>query len=284
MGLLDNILLRQPSGLIYHYTSQTGLLGIVKNKCIWATNAHYQNDSKEFQHALELSKGVIETLRNNNPPTEEERLLRAMKQTLSSIQQVNIFVSSFSEHNDMLSQWRGYCPRGNGVSIGFDCAELKTIIGPQGFRLVPCVYERSEHSQLVTELIENTLNLFRGDLASSVNIKYALRNRSTEYMNYMFTLAPIIKHPTFLEEREWRAVSFPIAFDHPQVAYREGTSMLTPYFVINLGVGGASLPIEEVVVGPTPHMGLAMSAVSSFLGTHDIVFSVTPSKIPFRGW
>lgn len=261
MGLLDDILIRQPSGLIYHYTSQTGLLGIVKEKCVGATSAHYQNDSKEFQHALELSKGVIETLRNSNPPTEEERLLRAMRQTLDSIQQVNIFVSSFSEHKDMLSQWRGYCPRGNGFSIGFDYSRLKAIVGTQGFRLVPCVYGPSEHYQLVSELINDTLSAFRGDLAGSVHIKHALRNRSNEYMNRMFALAPIIKHSTFSEESEWRTVSFPTASDHPQVAYREGVSMLTPYFILNVATGGSSLPIREVVVGPTPHMNLATSSV-----------------------
>ena len=212
MGLLDDVLVRQPSGLIYHYTSQTGLLGIMQKKCIWATSAHYQNDSKEFQHALELSKGVIEGLRNNNPPAEEERLLRAMKRTLDSIREVNIFVGSFSEHKDMLSQWRGYCPRGNGFSIGFDYVQLRAVVGSQNFRLVPCVYNSSEHYQLVSELINNTLRAFRGDLASSVHIKRALRNRSNEYMNRMFTLAPIIKHHNFSEESEWRAVSFSYGF------------------------------------------------------------------------
>lgn len=285
MGLLDDILIRQPSGYIYHYTSQTGLLGILKNKCVWATNTHYQNDSKEFQHALELSKGAIEVLRNHNPPTEEERLLRAMKRTLNSIQGVNIFVSSFSEHKDMLSQWRGYCPHGNGFSIGFDYVQLKTIVGTQGFGLVPCVYDPSEQYQLVTELINETLSAFRVDLANSVPIKHALRSRSNEYMNRMFTLAPIIKHSTFSEESEWRAVSFPTSSNHPQVTYREGRSMLTPYFVLNLAVGGANLPIREVVVGPTPHMNLASSSVSSILSANKITGgSVMPSSIPYRGW
>ncbi|MDQ3816513.1 MAG: DUF2971 domain-containing protein [Acidobacteriota bacterium] len=284
MAIFEDILQRTPPGLIYHYTSQTGLLGILKNKCIWATNIHYQNDSKEFQHALELSKEVIDSLRDNNPSGEEERLLRALKQTLYSIQTIHIYVSSFSEHKDMLSQWRGYCPRGNGFSIGLDFAQLKMAIEPQGFRLVPCVYEQYEQRQLVRELIDKALASFRIDLARSINIKRALRTRSAEFMNNMITLAPIIKHSTFSEEREWRAVSFPIPSDHSQVAYREGVSMLTPYFILNISTSNASVPIREVVVGPTPHMSLSISSVANFMIASNVPPSVTRSNIPFRGW
>ena len=284
MGILSNILQTTPPRLIYHYTSQTGLLGIVRNKCMWATSAHYQNDSTEFLHALDLSKDVVNSLRSASPPAAEERLLRAMNQVLNSIKTVNVFVCSFSEHKDMLSQWRGYCPRGNGFSIGMDFHQLQAAVTPQGFRIVPCVYDGIVQRQLVTELIDDVMKLFRIDLAGGVHIKQALRNRSTEYMHRMFSLAPIIKHATFSEEREWRAVSMPMAYNHPQVAYREGTSMLTPYFVLKLDTGGVTLPIREVVVGPTPHVNLSINAVSGFLIANTVPASVSPSGIPFRGW
>lgn len=287
MGILENILQRTPPppGLIYHYTSQGGLLGIVKNRCMWATNVHYQNDAKEFQHALDVSRGVIENLRNGDPPAEEERLLRLMKHTLESIRTINIFVCSFSEHKDMLSQWRGYCPRGNGFSIGLDYAQLKPVVEAQGFRFVPCVYGMQEQYGLVTELIDSVIAAYRNDLGNSVNIKQALRNRSSEFMMRLTVLAPIIKHYTFSEEREWRAVSVPTSSDHPQVAYREGVSMLTPYFILRLAAGGAGPPIREVVVGPTPHMELSISSAASFLGANNLSgFGVSRSDIPFRGW
>jgi hypothetical protein len=285
VGFLDNILLRRPLGLLYHYTSQAGLIGIVKDKCIWATKAHYQNDAKELLHALELSRGVIETLRDDNPTTEEERLLRAMKLTLNSIRSVNIFVCSFSEHNDMLSQWRGYCPRGNGFSIGLDYEQLKPIVESQGLRFVPCIYNLNEQQLLITELIHDVMASFRTDLSNSIYIKQALRNRANEYANRMLAIAPIIKHSTFSEEREWRAVSYPIDSNHTQVRYREGVSMLTPYFVVNLTTSNTTqLPIKEIIVGPTPHVELSASSVADFLFANNIPINVRPSRIPFRGW
>src|ERR1700733_4591483 len=39
---------KAPPAVIYHYTSQAGLMGIVAEKAIWATNIHCLNDSREF--------------------------------------------------------------------------------------------------------------------------------------------------------------------------------------------------------------------------------------------
>jgi hypothetical protein len=285
MRLIDVILLKRPSGLIYHYTSQDGLLGILRTKQIWATNAHYQNDSKEFQYALELSRGIISGLSSYGMPQEEERLFRAMKGALESIKNLNIFVTSFSEHKDQLSQWRGYCPVGSGFAIGFDFDQIKTSIEAQGFRLVPCIYAQHEQHQILKDVAESVLERFRGDLASAVPIKRALKQRSEEYMMEVFPLAPLIKHYSFSEELEWRAVSPPTAATSPRVDYRAGLSMLTPYYHLDLTRGSDPLAVREIVVGPTPHMELSTSAVSWFASKHGISgFNVYGSSIPFRGW
>jgi hypothetical protein len=46
---------------------------------------------------------------------------------------------------------------GNGYSIGFHSVKIKTAMATQGLRLVPCVYKPSEHNQLVSELVNETL-------------------------------------------------------------------------------------------------------------------------------
>ena len=50
------------------------------------------------------------------------------------------FVASFSENGDQLSQWRAYCPKGNGFSIGFRYSDLSYLLKTTGFRLVKCIY------------------------------------------------------------------------------------------------------------------------------------------------
>ncbi len=45
-----------PPPLLHHYTDQRGLLGIIREKEIWATSIWNLNDSAEFQHARELGR------------------------------------------------------------------------------------------------------------------------------------------------------------------------------------------------------------------------------------
>ena len=42
------------------YTTISGLMGIVKNETIWATNIRFLNDEHEFQHALKLVGYIIQ--------------------------------------------------------------------------------------------------------------------------------------------------------------------------------------------------------------------------------
>jgi hypothetical protein len=39
-----------------------------------------------------------------------------------------VYVTSFSEERDQLSQWRGYCGNAAGFSIGFNLAKLKELL------------------------------------------------------------------------------------------------------------------------------------------------------------
>jgi hypothetical protein len=51
----DKAILRSVMGdaeaeLLYHYTSEAGLRGIIENDNIWATDIHFLNDWTEFSH------------------------------------------------------------------------------------------------------------------------------------------------------------------------------------------------------------------------------------------
>lgn len=135
---------------------------------------------------------------------------------------------------------------------------------------------------MITEIINERLQLFKTDLAKSIDIKSALTNRSNEYQILMYSIAPIIKHFTFAEEQEWRAISLPTPFTNLQIKYREGVSMLIPYFVIEFEEEN---PLKQVIIGPTPHKELSMNSVSSFLHANNVKYhEISNSNIPFRGW
>jgi hypothetical protein len=72
MDFTENILGSDtPTHPLYHYTTQKGLLGIVKEREIWATHHQYLNDTQEFLHAQALFRDEIEKRLNSESDSEE---------------------------------------------------------------------------------------------------------------------------------------------------------------------------------------------------------------------
>jgi hypothetical protein len=61
-----------PDNFLYHYTSLTGLQGIVNSGVIWATNIFYLNDSKELLNAVDVARWSFEHLSEHYSLSKEE--------------------------------------------------------------------------------------------------------------------------------------------------------------------------------------------------------------------
>ena len=145
--------LRIPQGL-YHSTSQSGLLGILSTKTLWATRIQYLNDSTEFAYALGLLKNSVYLLRlNAHPESKFAIALDAIYKALESLSGIHIHVGCFSEKSDDLSQWRGYCPDGIGYSIGFEPLQLVAAATRQCAILAPCIYDYNRQTELIGRLL-----------------------------------------------------------------------------------------------------------------------------------
>ncbi len=121
--------------ILYHYTSQEGLLGIIENGEIWATDILYLNDEREFKLAFELACNLLSS--RISAASQKAQALQNIRSLVTQVakDRRNVYVSSFSAKGDLLSQWRGYCPQGMGYAIGFRRADLKTFAQEQGFQL-----------------------------------------------------------------------------------------------------------------------------------------------------
>jgi hypothetical protein len=74
----------------------------------------------EFNLAVEIAKQRLADRRSSyTKPEGISKLIDNIIDRLSSIASVNICTVSFCEHDDLLSQWRGYSHEGGSVSIGF---------------------------------------------------------------------------------------------------------------------------------------------------------------------
>jgi len=110
---------------LYHYTTITGLKGIVKDKAIRASDVRFMNDASELEYAARFLDDTIgELLRDN---TDLRNLRPGFEYILYP--GMRLFVACFCEKADLLSQWRGYGQGVAPVSLGFDLSGLDHKFG-----------------------------------------------------------------------------------------------------------------------------------------------------------
>jgi hypothetical protein len=256
----------------------------VENGKIWATNILYLNDSEEFFNAKEAFNSVFEAMWDTREEidalTEEEQdFLSLLDRRIEKIFEYNedgfkVFVSSFSESADKLSQWRGYCPDGSGICVGFDFVHLNNLAGCQ---LVKCIYvkqsmsssEEQDGFNKVHEFILSYLKMFQSyenDDNKEERKERLLQDFEREFLKF----AARVKHPGFKEENEWRLILMLDESSNEKVLYRAGKSMLAPYIEISIRDEDGCLNIPDLWVGPTPHPDLSRISIVDFLDAQKV--------------
>ena len=88
MKTIDDYFSSTPSTTLYHYTGIGGLLGMVENRKIWASNAYYLNDSKEILHSCDVLSEVLEE-KITNLHDEEQNFFDQLKKWIGKIRNEN---------------------------------------------------------------------------------------------------------------------------------------------------------------------------------------------------
>lgn len=130
--------------VLYHYTTAAGLMGILGSQRLWATNARFLNDPSEIRYALKVvsdtvaksEKAYLEARKAEATLTVPDfaalmggvkipKIERWAKELLEVFHhQREVYVTSFCEKGDLLSQWRGYAAASGGYAIGIAAAEI----------------------------------------------------------------------------------------------------------------------------------------------------------------
>jgi hypothetical protein len=271
--------------ILYHYTSLEGLLGIIDTKSIWATNILYLNDASELNYSRTLFKDQLRTYQEEIIKDAHCYEYKVFADLIRNIEDEDFihpelsggYVCSFSEEEDLLSQWRGYCPKGLGLSLGFNFKKLhEYLVGDKNIFIRSCIYDEKEQIKQLRELIEQFEIRYKNDLMEGFEYIF------TEFMN----LAPTFKHPKFKEEREWRLFYVPsYGLVESKGEFRLGHMMAIPYIEIPLPKEGNKLIINKVVVGPTTEPKLSKTSLKMLLKQKRVEFEeVRYSTIPYRNW
>jgi adenosylmethionine-8-amino-7-oxononanoate aminotransferase len=92
--------------VLYHYTSQAGLLGIINSKVLWASNIFYLNDTTEFAYFVDLAddsliQGCVDGLSGDHlllaPPAiiTEEQIVWAVQQLRAAVEETGCSLLTF---------------------------------------------------------------------------------------------------------------------------------------------------------------------------------------------
>lgn len=295
-AILNDVLSRKPERPLYHYTTQTGVLGIIKDRQIWATHTQYLNDRREFLHAVDLVRVEIQRLLNEQNPrpgeasaTRTEALNRMHNALSLSPEHINVCVCSFSEDSDSLSQWRAY-GGSSGFAIGFSGEVLGAAVEKQGCFLAQCIYDPADQLDVVRALVDEVLDehLSKKPITEDRESDEVFWETGGSLLPYLYRYAPMLKDQSFEEEREWRIISRPI-FAH-SLDYREGRSLIVPYYRLPLWEDGKKTLIHEIIVGPTRDGERSMRSVSRLIKGRDVVKQgristpIKVSQVPYRDW
>ncbi|KJS02906.1 MAG: hypothetical protein VR65_03440 [Desulfobulbaceae bacterium BRH_c16a] len=280
-----------PQERLYHYTSFTGLLGIVDCRALWASDIRYMNDSAELKHTADLIRTEI-THRIGMGHPKPDLLNQFLDWVTHRITNGHmLFASSFRSNGNLLSQWRGYSRLGKGVSLGFSpdyilrCAEL------QSFQIGRCIYCCDHQALLIRQVIDAIEALAdkhdrTGDSREKNIVDDSYQSIFQMIESDLLRIAAILKHPSFREEEEWRIIS-PVITDYVEasVLFREGTSMLVPYIQFELMAQNDSpICLDHLFLGPTPNITISMNSLTMFLSKNGIQpeKGISYCQIPFR--
>lgn len=282
--------------ILFHYTSLEGLLGIIESKSIWATNVLYLNDASELNYLINLLREQINNVKDKIPVVSKglgkfsffDGLIENIDKFISHPYPIGFFVCSFSEEKDLLSQWRGYCPRGIGFSVGFNLDKLKGCAEESKCSITLCNYNEEDQKSALRKVIS--------DISARYDVE--IKNSSwpgpwgeteqelfADLLMEFIELAPTFKHPKFEAEKEWRIIASRNLKSMKSIRFRPGQSMIVPYIKIPLPTEGDNLIINNIVVGPTHEPRLSKASVEMLLKSKNVKFDeVQYSTIPYRNW
>jgi Protein of unknown function (DUF2971) len=112
--------------MIYHYTNDAGLKGIIESGKLWFSDIFGLNDPSEFRHGLKVAIDVLKSRTTGARPeiaTFASQLERF--DVDAGIEAAgHFFICCFSGDSDDLGQWRAYADDGRGYALGFNTAPL----------------------------------------------------------------------------------------------------------------------------------------------------------------
>lgn len=276
-----------------HYTDLNGLFGIVASGGFWLSDHRFLNDTEEFENGRNLTKMILKDLSKKPRYRAFSEVLSETCRFLEEYREEAHYVCSFSSESDSLEQWRAYGQNGQGLSIVFD-NERKSL---SHFFVMPImsptkvIYDDKKKTKIILRTIKKFKQEFLVDIdyGNPIDIEdwseHLSKVLAVEFLNF--------KHPAYSSEKEVRLIVSGSHLHHFKgLKHRVGQDRIIPYVTSKDLYNESfydhadteSLPIKEIVVGPTTNQEITARSIEEYLGNQgygDVV--VSRSRVPYRG-
>jgi hypothetical protein len=238
---------QDPPGVLYHYTSLAGAVGIITTQEFWHTSHECTNDRHEIRSADEIIREMAAACMGGYGTLGDEAIRVALDiwTKLHVAAEFNIALACFSAAKDKPSQW-SYADHGRGVSIGLRMLSepAPAVLPHVGQHLGPVMYDENTAIDLLARGFHDVLTLSRRTKTSvETRTRTALALARLAGM-----LAILTKEPRWREEEEWRRLAIWTP-DQPPHWLERGSASQTRYISVPIR-HGAPVHIEEILLGP----------------------------------
>lgn len=286
-SIVNEVIKERDIETIYHYTSSSGLEGILKSKTLWLTRWDFLNDPSEYLyihdiiekslHDLPLDKNFKRIIRERNQYKKDSKLeKRPFGNTLG------VYIGSFSREADSLALWQGYTKstRTDGYCIGFD---YHRIFEEQKLDLIvaPVIYFEKEQKGIIGRIL---LHLYKIYLSITENPN--LSHETTRVVRQLFDeslvyLSVLFKHHAYQHEQELRVVytqrsAYP--YPQPEQKIRNSNGLFIPFIELPF----EQKRVQSVTASPTLDPQLAVAGLNALKKSLDYNFLSQASQIPYR--
>lgn len=305
----------ESTDLVWHYTSAAGLRGIIDGHSLRATSAAFMNDAAEMRSGARAFAEHFEQRRNELSP-KSQRIVEHSG-ALSTAGVSDSYLLSASRLGDSLTMWRNYGGDGVAYAVGLDrsrpLAPLEHVSGDvhprppadfyapewedlgdgERYNLNPSpdhvlVLGRSWHDVTYISGSDHEAVRAEFDLMAS-RLESDKGDRLLFFWMYPDGALRLMKDAGFHDEREVRMV----VSVHPEwkfVQHRPSRFGLVPYIELvtaesekEYASARTLLPIEEIMVGPSPIRDDAERSLRMFLDNSGYgEVRIRSSAIPFR--
>lgn len=285
---------QQPPPIVYHYTNDVGLKGILETGQLWLTDIFSLNDPSELTHGFSVAiDALTRKVAGDSVVAQKFAKNFAVFKEQGAIPKVaHFFMCSFSSCGDDLGQWRAYADNGRGYAVGFDGKALENGFTKKDGVPIPnnstfhIIYNDARLLGIQSQIVEKMRNLImlpagRGLQNAPVNV-YMAELQMLLTLHILHTIL-FFKHEAYANEREFRFLQIYKADEPPTVKFRTRRYGLVKYREFDWR-SIAPDALKKIVVGSAADYETASQFARDCLGlSHFNNVEIARSEIPYRG-